>query len=101
METLSDLLLLYDVPKEIMYLIKHHSYHPSEAYYILHPSIEQERYYSKISKLLQKNLCLNWYSKQPDMNTESLQIGIHAQSMYHFVIYKCIDMYIYYNIIII
>ena len=74
--------LLY-IPKEILYLIKDHSYHSSHIYYITKPIIQSEKYYNNQSQLLKKQLCPNWYSKQLHHNTQSLLIAVHVSSLVH------------------
>ena len=76
-DSLSELNLM---PKEIMYLIKDHSYHANQDYYITKPILTSEKYYNKQSQLLRKNLCQSWYTKQLHHNTQSLLIALHVSS---------------------
>ncbi len=68
------------MPKEIMYLIKDHSFHPTQNYKIICPVIQSEKYYTKENQLLHKKLCRNWYNTQTNFSTEPVRIALHVSS---------------------
>ena len=51
----------YNVPTDIINLIKELSYSNNQHFYITQRHIYQEKYYSKSNKLLKKPLCKLWY----------------------------------------
>eukprot|EP01084_Bolivina_argentea_P050984 93796_1 len=51
----------YNVPKDIISLIKSHSFCAKQNFYIFKPVICNVNYYSTSDQLLTKNLCHQWY----------------------------------------
>ena len=70
------LYIYYAIPKEIVFLIKDHSHHVSQNYYITRPMLINELYHSQLSLLSTKRLCKYWYSKQ--CSSHPLFIAFHV-----------------------
>eukprot|EP01083_Nonionella_stella_P318712 1166327_1 len=68
------------VPKEIMYLVKDHTFHESQPYPVMLPVLRREHCCPSPKQLLRKKLCPHWYS-QSNFKTQSLVIALHVSDV--------------------
>ena len=92
-QSISEICALYDIqmPYPIISIIKDLSYKSTEIYYITYPVIQIEKYYSKYTHLMNKNLCKSWYLSI-GQNIDSLLISLHVSGWVIFFVYFNLDI---------
>ena len=70
----------YEIPLDIINIIKLHTFSEKEEYFIINPIICIEPYYIKYKQLLKKPLCHSWYLEKTKFSHQSILIALYSRS---------------------